>query len=146
MKLFFETLINLPFEDVRAQFNSKLFSALSRGIIPFKIERFDGCKKGDEIHIRVGLWPLEFKWVSIITFEETNAAGWSFIDEGKVLPWPLSHWHHHHRVDSITATESKIVDDIEYKCSPVFLGQLIRPLMWILFSVRPKRYRKFFEE
>ncbi|WPU63953.1 hypothetical protein [Peredibacter starrii] len=143
MNLLFKTRIHLPFERIRDQFNRDLFIYLSPPLLPFTIKRFDGCKKGDEVHI--GLLFAQ-QWISLMTFEETNAKGWSFIDEGKTLPWPLSNWKHHHRVDKISATESEIVDDIHYECSPSWMAPLIRPILWSVFAIRPKRYQKFFKD
>lgn len=145
MKLYFETPIERPFDEIRDRFNKELFLYLSPPLIPFDLKRFDGCKKGDEIHIDLGINGLTQKWVSLITFEETNAAGWSFIDEGKVLPFPLKYWKHHHRVDKISEQKSLIVDDITFECSPGFLSPMIKPLLWTVFSIRPGRYKKFFE-
>jgi ligand-binding SRPBCC domain-containing protein len=145
MKLRFETAIPKPFEKIRDHFNRELFTSISPAFIPFNIKRFDGCKKGDEIHIDLGPGFASQSWVSLITFEETNASGWSFIDEGKVLPWPLLYWKHHHRVDRMGPTESKIVDDIEFECSPQFLTPLMRPFLWTVFAIRPARYKKFFQ-
>jgi ligand-binding SRPBCC domain-containing protein len=146
MKLYFETPIQLPFEKIRDRFNRDLFVFLSPGFIPSTLKRFDGCKKGDEVHIELGFSWLPQKWVSIISLEETNASGWLFIDEGKILPWPLSFWKHQHRVDKISDNESKIVDDIHYECSPAFLAPIIRPFIWSVFAIRPKRYQKFFKD
>jgi len=145
MKLYFETPTERPFTEIRDQFNRGRFIYLSPALVPFEIRRFDGCKKGDEIHINLGINGLTRKWVSLITFEETNAAGWSFIDEGKLLPFPLKYWKHHHRVDKISAQKSLIVDDITFECQPAFLTPVTRALLWTVFSVRPGRYKKFFE-
>lgn len=146
MKILFETPIQQSFEIIRNRFTRELFIELAPGLIPFNLQRFDGCKRGDEVHIKLGPPPFAQKWISLITFEETNASGWSFIDEGKVLPWPLSNWKHHHRVDRISATESVIVDDIDYECSPAFLTPLMKPFLWSVFAIRPKRYKKFFKD
>lgn len=146
MKLKFETNINLSVEVIRDQFGQELFEVLAPGIIPFRLLRFDGCKKGDEIRIKLGFPGLEAEWMSLITFEETNALGWSFIDEGKILPWPLKFWKHHHRVDRISATESKIVDDISFDCHPHFLTPFIKPILWAVFAIRPRRYKNFFKD
>lgn len=146
MKLFFKTPVDKPFEKIRDQFNRDLFISLSPSFIPFNLKRFDGCKKGDEVHIELGPAGLTQNWVSLITFEETNASGWSFIDEGKVLPWPLKYWKHHHRVDKISELQSQIVDDITYECSPAFLTPMIKPFLWSVFAIRPGRYKKFFKD
>lgn len=142
MRLHFETNINLPFEKVRDQFDQKLFLYLSPKFIPFKMNRFDGCKAGDEYHLQV----LSGEWKGTITFEETNASGWSFIDEGKVLPWPLKNWKHHHRVDKISATECRIVDDINFECFSSVFNILVKPFLWAVFAIRPKRYQSYFKD
>lgn len=145
MKLIFKTPISRPFEKVKEGFTRELFVYLTPPFIPSELERFDGCLKGHQVHIKLGAGPLKQKWISDITFEETNADGWSFIDEGRVLPWPLCFWKHHHRVDKISANECCIVDDIEYKCSPGFLDILIKPFLWSVFAIRPARYKSYFK-
>jgi ligand-binding SRPBCC domain-containing protein len=146
MKLYFETPISRPFEEVRDRFNRDLFIYLAPEIIPFELKKFDGCKTGDEVHISLGPQGFKQEWVSLITFEETTEKGWSFIDEGKVLPWPLKSWKHHHRVDKISESECRIVDDIQYECSPGFLNACMKPFFWSMFFIRPGRYKKFFKD
>lgn len=146
MKILFETPIQKPFEEVRDGFTKELFLYLSPPLIPFSLKRFEGCKKGDEVHIEMNPLPfLKQEWVSVMTFEETNEGGWSFIDEGKVLPWPLSKWKHHHRVDRIGTAQCRIVDDISYECKPAFLGPLVKPFLWMVFAIRPGRYKSYFK-
>lgn len=146
MKILFNTPLSLPVKKIQSHFDQELFTYLSPHIVPFKLIRFDGCKKGDEIHIEFGMNGIMQKWVSLITYEGTNAKGWSFIDEGKVLPWPLSSWKHHHRVDKVSDTESIIVDDIEYECRPALMAPVISPLLWSMFALRPYRYKQFFKD
>ena len=143
MKLLFTTPIDQPFEKIRERFNQNLFTYLAPPFLPVKILRFDGIKKNDEIHLKLG--PGQH-WISLITLEATTDKGWSFIDEGKVLPWPLIFWKHHHRVDRISETSSQIVDDIEFECRPKVLGPLIRPILWSVFAVRPRRYQQYFKD
>ncbi len=144
MKLRFETPVARPIEAVRAGFTRELFVHLAPGFIPFRLERFDGCAPGDEVHLLLGPGPFRQRWVSLITAAATNEQGWSFIDEGKVLPWPLNYWKHHHRVDKISADACRIVDDIHYECAPAFLGPLMKPFLWLVFAMRPRRYRDYF--
>ena len=146
MKILFNTPIALPVEEIQKSFDEKLFTYLSPQLVPFRLLRFDGCKKGDEIHIEFGLRGGMQKWVSLITAEGTTDKGWSFVDEGKVLPWPLSYWKHHHRVDKVNETESMIVDDIEYECTPALMAPLISPFIWSMFALRPYRYKKYFSK
>jgi ligand-binding SRPBCC domain-containing protein len=144
MKLLFSTHLPLPLERVRDQFNRDLFIYLAPPVIPFELVRFDGCLKNHEVHINLGFKPFTQKWISLITFEGTDHQGWSFIDEGKRLPWPLKSWKHHHRVDRISERECKIVDDITYECHPGFMTLLMKPFFWWVFSSRPSRYQKYF--
>ncbi len=144
MNLLFETTISKSVAVVRAGFTEALFVRLAPGLIPFRLERFDGCLKGNEVHILLGPPILRQKWVSLITAEGTTEAGWSFVDEGRILPWPLSYWKHHHRVDKISNDSCRIVDDISYQCSPAFMTPLMKPFLWVVFAVRPGRYKAFF--
>ncbi len=145
MILNFKTPLPHSVEKIRQGFTRDLFVFISPGFIPFQLKRFDGCKKGDKIHIALGISFIAQQWVSLVTFEGTDSRGWSFIDEGKKLPWPLSYWKHHHRVDKVSDKESIIVDEINFECSPAFLTPLVKPFLWYVFSIRPKRYRSFFE-
>jgi ligand-binding SRPBCC domain-containing protein len=145
MKLYFETNISLPYTAVKDKFNKELFLYLAPPIIPFNLKKFDGCKKGDVVQIDLGIWPLVQQWVSLITFDEESEKGWSFIDEGEKLPWPLKEWKHHHRVDRISEKECRIVDDIHFSCRPSFLNPIMKPFLFVMFSIRPRRYRKFFQ-
>lgn len=54
-KLYFECPVKEPVETVKQGFNEELFKALKPPIIDLIVERFDGCKKGDEVHLKIGL-------------------------------------------------------------------------------------------
>jgi ligand-binding SRPBCC domain-containing protein len=146
MKIIFKTPLNRPYEYVRDRFDRDLFLHISPQWASFNLERFDGCKQGDEVHILIKILGLKQKWVSLITAAGEDSLGWSFVDEGKVLPWPLTYWKHHHRVDKITDSSCEIVDDIEFKASPAFLGPIIKPILWSSFAIRPKLYRDYFKD
>lgn len=145
MKMLFRTPLNLSYEEVKAGFNRELFEFLAPQWAAFNLERFDGCKVNDEVHIELNLLGMKKKWVSLITHEGEDSSGWSFIDEGKVLPWPLAKWKHHHRVDKISDSRSEIVDDIEFEVRNPALGKLIYPVLWSSFAIRPDLYKKYFE-
>ncbi len=140
MKLTIRTPIPLPVERIKAGFNRELFLAL----LPASAEllRFDGCERGGEVHLKLS--PLGPLWVSVITEEGTTPRGWSFVDEGRKLPFPLHRWHHHHRVDRVDESHSTIVDDISFDCDPKFLTSAVKPLLWASFRGRPGVYKKFF--
>jgi ligand-binding SRPBCC domain-containing protein len=78
-----------------------------------------------------------------MTDEHLDTDEWFFVDEGKVLPWPLKQWRHKHSVLKKNETESEIIDDIYYSAG--LFSALIYPAIWATFKIRPKRYRQFFE-
>lgn len=145
MKILFKTPLNLSVEEVKEGFNRELFEYLAPQWASFKLKRFDGCKAGDEVHIELNLMGLKQNWVSLITFDGDNEAGWSFIDEGKVLPWPLTYWKHHHRVDRISETTCEIVDDIEFCAKNSLIEKVLTPTIWSSFAIRPQLYKDYFE-
>jgi ligand-binding SRPBCC domain-containing protein len=144
MKILFKSDIKKSLPVVKAGFNRDLFLALSPPFPPFELVRFDGCLTGHEVHILLKTPGLLQKWVSLITDHQDSETEWFFIDEGRILPWPLSFWKHKHRVIKISDTESQIIDDIEFKTSPFWLAPFIYPALWLSFAIRPGRYRKFF--
>jgi ligand-binding SRPBCC domain-containing protein len=144
MRLLFETELNTPQEKIIAGFDRELFIFLSPPGVKVDLVRFDGCKKGDEVHLHIRSGGLQQEWVSLITEDSHTAQEWSFVDEGKKLPWPLKKWRHHHRVLSTGDKTSKIIDDINFECA-LGLSPLMYPILWASFAVRPGRYRKFFQ-
>ena len=112
--------------------------------VKINLLRFDGCQTNDEIHLELQSF-VKQKWVSLITHHTEDGKEWSFIDEGKILPWPLHTWKHHHRVISLDEKRSEIIDDINFECSPRWLNYFVYPVLWMTFSIRPRRYRLFFE-
>lgn len=140
MKLLFKTPVTKDLQTVKSAFDRELFEYLAPPLIPAKLERFDGSKTGDEVHLKLG--PFQ-RWVSLITEDKEDPGVWYFVDEGQILPWPLKYWRHVHRVES-TPEGSLIVDDIEFKTASTLLDKLMYPVLWQIFSLRPKRYQSFF--
>lgn len=144
MKILFETHIQRPFQEVRDGFNQQLFNELKPPGAKVDVLRFDGCKTGDEIHLDLHVLTSTKRWVSLITDDKTTDEGWYFVDEGKLLPWPLSSWRHVHRVQKLNDTSCKIIDDIHYQCSPEYITPFVAPVLWLAFSIRPYRYKQYF--
>lgn len=144
MKLVFESRIDLPLLEIKSRFNQELFLALKPPVIKLTINRFDGCSPGDEIHLDLNTMGNKQQWISVITEEKQDAKEWSFVDEGKVMPWPLATWKHHHRVVSLGDKSAMIIDDITFGCAHFWMEKLIYPALWFTFAIRPARYRKFF--
>ena len=146
MKIFFETPISRPFMEIKTKFDRELFAFLKPPAVEVEVERFDGCREGDEIHLQIKLMGNKQKWVSLIIKEEATAEHWLFVDEGKVLPWPISSWRHIHKVQRVDDHNSLIIDDITYQCKPQSLGYLAAPMLWLSFAVRPYKYKQYFRK
>lgn len=140
--LIFKTEVGSSLEKVKAGFNVELFKALKPPVLTLDVARFDGCSEGDEVHLRVGLG-LKVEWISLITKEIETQNEWSFIDEGKKLPFPLTAWRHHHRVIK-SDDEAIIIDDISFRCGTGLLSKLMKPLLYLQFVGRGPVYQKVF--
>ena len=89
MKILIKTQIDKNYNFCFSKFDEDLFKFLKPPLLNLEVERFDGCKKGDEIHLGIGLGPFSMKWISHITENSENDEENLFIDEGHLLP-PLS--------------------------------------------------------
>lgn len=145
MKLLFETVIEKDFLTIKAGFNRELFLKLKPPGVGLTLSRFDGCSPGNEVHLLINALGMKQKWISVITEELQTEKEWSFVDEGKSLPWPLATWRHHHRVVSLGETSSKIIDDISFECVYPWMNGLMYPALWSSFATRPANYKKFFQ-
>lgn len=132
------------YDQVFSMFNEDLFRALKPPLLSLKVDRFDGSSPGSEVHLKVGLPPFLSQWVSVITEEQKREGENYFVDEGRVLPWPLKYWRHTHRVVKVNEKECDIIDDIEYSCGSSFLTSLMYAPLKFQFSLRSPQYQKFF--
>ena len=142
MKILIQTRIEKNFQLVFSKFNLALFRALKPKFAPVTIERFDGCKKGDEVHLRMKLFGKEQRWVSKITSDFKGDYEMNFVDEGAVLPPPLIKWKHIHRVEKINETACYIVDDIEYTSGNLAIDLAIYPVLYSMFKARSPIYKR----
>jgi len=140
MRLHLKTQVSQDYQKVWAQFDEKLFLALNPPLMPVKLVRFDGCQKGDEVHLQ---FPFGMKWVSQIVEQGSDEQQHYFIDEGIQLPFPLKYWHHEHR---ILKKESHCVieDDITYTTAYKWLDILLYPILYVQFWYRKPIYRRYF--
>lgn len=142
INIVFKCPVKASVEEVKQGFNQDLFENLKPPFLQLDVARFDGCKKGDEVHLKVGLG-LKIAWVSLITDDFQDENQWYFIDEGKVLPPPLKKWHHKHLVLK-DGSGSVIVDDISFSTNNSALDLLMKPMMTFQFSGRYDVYQKVF--
>lgn len=145
MRLLFEVKISANFLKIKSLFNRDLFLSLKPVGVRMDLVRFDGCSPGNEVHLCLNSMGIKQEWVSVITSEKQNEKEWSFVDEGKLLPWPLASWKHHHRVLYLDDNSSQIIDDITFECVHSWMNALMYPVLWSTFAIRPARYRKFFQ-
>ncbi len=144
MKLLFRTPLPQPVKAVAKKFDRHLFDYLTPAWASVKTVRFDGCNVGDEIHLLMKLGGIPQEWVSVITETRDEPQEWAFVDEGKILPWPLKGWRHQHRILRTGEFRCEVIDDITYECATPALEKMIYPLLWVTFSMRPGRYKKYF--
>ena len=145
MKIYFETHVHQTPSQIFSQFDQKLFEALKPPLLNLRVKRFDGSQTGDEIHLEIGLGPFKMPWVSVITDDRQEEGSFQFVDQGKVLPWPLKSWHHHHVIKRIDDQTSAIIDDIDYSSGYSWVDYLLFSLLWFQFRARKPIYKRFFD-
>jgi ligand-binding SRPBCC domain-containing protein len=132
-------------KEVFSLFDEKLFSALAPPFPPFKLQRFDGCKTGDEVHIVLGAGSFKQLWHSLIIDNQESSKESYFVDEGKILPFFLKTWLHKH----IIKQEGKdviIVDDIQLSWTSPLWKVLIYPGLYLSFLYRKPVYKSYFSK
>jgi ligand-binding SRPBCC domain-containing protein len=143
MKIYIKTKIEKNYRDVFSFFNSKLFLALKPPLMNVSLDRFDGCKKGDEVHLRMDLFGfLNQKWISHITDNGENSEEIYFVDEGTLLPPPLRNWRHVHHIQKIDDQSTFIIDDIDFTTGNSLLDYAIYPALYSMFYYRKPIYRR----
>lgn len=146
-KIVLKTKINANYKKVFEKFDRDLFINLKPPGTDLLIERFDGCEKGDEIHLV--LFPgkkLEMKWVSLITENGSKEGYEYFVDIGKELPAPLTFWLHEHRVEDIDGENCTIVDDIQFACSNPLIEMACYGPLYAQFALRNPMYKFYFKD
>jgi ligand-binding SRPBCC domain-containing protein len=143
MKILIKTRIDKNYQIIFSKFNLQLFKALKPPLVNLSVERFDGCKKDDEIHLKMDFFGLiNQKWISRITEDFRSDYEIHFIDEGTFLPPPLKKWKHTHRIEKINELTSFVVDDIEYSCGNKVIDLAIYPPLYLMFLYRVPIYKK----
>ena len=136
--------IQQPFLKVKDGFNEQLFVKLNPPFPKVELERFDGCKKGDVVDMKLLFGPYRQRWESVITADDTTENYFFFQDEGRVLPFFLKHWKHRHWVKRVDDFTSEIVDDVHYSTGNYLTDLLMLPIMQAQFLYRKPIYKRFF--
>lgn len=143
MKILIRTKIEKNFQVIFSKFNLDLFKALKPPLLNLEVERFDGCKPGDEVHLKMDLFGLmNQKWISHITKDFRSEYEIYFVDVGFLLPPPLKKWTHIHRIEKIDELSSFVTDDIEFTSGHTALDLLIYPVLYSMFMFRKPIYKR----
>jgi ligand-binding SRPBCC domain-containing protein len=143
MKLKFENEVTYPFEFVVAHVGKEMFLAMNPPWSGIEVQRFDGVKVSDEVHLKIKLGPVEIPWISKIVLSELKELEFQFIDIGvKMLPGMKS-WHHQHIFRKIDENKTLIIDDVKFESGNFLLDLFFRNIMTIQFLYRRYAYSKF---
>ena len=145
MRIKIETLVNGNYKQVSARFDEELFLALKPPLVQLDLKVFDGCEKGDRVEMELGILGVKQAWKSLITEHGISNDKSYFVDEGIVLPPPLKSWKHHHILENVGDTRTKIVDDIQFSTGFSLLDYLIYPVMYLQFWYRKPIYKRYFQ-
>ena len=86
MHLLLRTHVAAAPAQVWAGFTRELFLDLAPPFPPFHLLRFDGCHRGDEVHLELGAGPLRQLWTSLIIDHGIRPDGtYFFVDEGNAI-------------------------------------------------------------
>jgi ligand-binding SRPBCC domain-containing protein len=145
MHLLLKTRVNQPLTTVWQGFDSSLFDRLSPPFPPVDVIRFDGCLKGDVVHLRLNFLLFRQDWISLIVDQQTTDNEIYFVDQGTRLPFFLAYWQHHHRLLRNSNGGTIVIDDIVFRTPFRFTDLLIYPLLWLLFAYRKPIYKRTFK-
>ena len=144
MRFTISTNVQKSYKQVFQGFDESLFLALAPPFPKVKLLRFDGCKKGDEVHLELNLIFFKQRWDAEIIESGELENELYFIDKGAQLPFFLKKWKHHHRIIGHENGTSDIVDAIEYT-TPFFLfDYLMFPVLYLQFAARKPIYKRLF--
>lgn len=144
MKIVIATIVEQDYETVFDRFDEKLFLKLAPPFIPLNLQRFDGCMVGDEVHLVLGKGFFKQEWHAKIIEQQKTESEIYFIDTGALLPKPLKHWKHRHRIIK-KGNQSEIIDDIAYSTGNKLLDIIMYPIMYLQFWIRKPIYKAYFK-
>ncbi|MDO1444910.1 hypothetical protein Q0590_01540 [Rhodocytophaga aerolata] len=143
MRIRLTTLVTQNYQQVAANFDEKLFKALNPPFPPVKLLRFDGSRKGDEVHLELNFLLFKQVWKSLIIEDSVQEDEIYFIDKGIQLPFFLRYWQHTHRILK-RGENTAIVDDIQFKTPFILVDYLMYPVLYGQFFYRKPVYKKYF--
>lgn len=145
MRITIRTKVKQEYKRIFQAFDINLFMKLKPPLVSLNVKRFDGCKKGDEIHIETNILGIRQQWISLITSQHSDENEIYFIDEGVLLPKPLKYWKHKHIIEK-SIDSSIIIDDICYRSGSKFVDFLMFPALFLQFFYRKPIYKSYFSK
>ncbi|MVM30536.1 hypothetical protein GO755_10870 [Spirosoma sp. HMF4905] len=147
MQFVLKTQVNQSLSIVWSGFNRSLFEQLSPAFPPVNVVRFDGCLRGDVVHLQLNFFLFRQDWISLIVDQQTSNEEIYFIDQGTRLPFFLTFWRHRHglcrSVDELTGQEQTIIiDDVTFRTPFLLTNYLLYPILWLQFAYRKPVYRR----
>ena len=135
--------VKAPLSHIKEHFTSDLLLKLSPPFPQVSLERFDGCKKDDQVILKINLLLMKLTWSSLITAENDTPEEWYLVDEGVDMPFGLRFWRHQHRVIEVNPLHSLIIDEISFDTGMTFLNYLLFPFLWGMIFYRKPLYKKY---
>jgi ligand-binding SRPBCC domain-containing protein len=144
MRLTIKTTVKSNLSVVKAGFTRDLFLKLSPPFPPVNLKQFDGCHKGDIVHLELNFLLFKQEWISLIINDEERDGEWLFVDEGTKLPFFLKTWKHRHVVVQVSEGSSEIIDDFTYTTGTWLTDLLLSPALFLQFIYRKPIYKRIF--
>ncbi len=144
MRITLHTAVQQSYRTVFQGFTKDLFLKLAPPFPPIQLLRFDGCQKGDEVHLELNMIFFKQRWDALIIESGELDNELYFIDQGTTLPFFLQTWQHHHRIVQQTDGSSCIIDDFTYTSPFRLMDYLLYPVLYIQFAMRKPIYQEVF--
>ncbi len=145
MRIKIVSTVNNDIKSIFAGFDKELFLKLAPPFPPVRLLRFDGCQKGDEVHLEILIPFIPQRWDALITDFGASDSQIFFIDEGTRLPFFLKTWRHWHGIQqSSELSKSLIIDDFEYTTPYKLLDYVMYPVLYLQFLYRKPVYKRIF--
>ena len=145
MRVLIKTKVEPDYKTVYSRFDVHLFKRLKPPFVGLNVKRFDGCQKGNEVHIEISTLGIKQSWNALITENGENDSEIYFVDEGLKLPKFISSWKHLHRIVK-NGDSCIIIDDINYRTPNIVLDILSYPVMFLQFYYRKPVYKSYFKK
>lgn len=145
MNFILKTQVAGNYLEVMKRFDLDLFEALKPVGAKMEVVQFTGSQTDDIVEIKF-VWPIKASWISDITDHGSDDNQAYFIDEGRVLPFPLKSWKHKHIVEKVDDNSCTIIDDITFSSGWKILDIVMYLPVYFSFYHRKRIYRKYFGE